>query len=219
MKCVPKLVWGLAAYALLLAGCDQRPAGSEIAVVDLAAVAEATGQDALIREKADAARADLGTQLQKLAGSMDQQLAAEREKMGAKPKAEDAQRLQEMTMQARQQINNAQMQAQNEASRVEAQLVEEFRAKVDPLAEKIAREKGAKALLASDSYLFWHDPAIDITDQVVEAWRALPADKAETAEKSSAATDPASADASAAATAEGTTAKPAVTPEQNKSAE
>ena len=49
MKCVPKLVWGLAAYALLLAGCDQRPAGSEIAVVDLAAVAEATGQDALIR--------------------------------------------------------------------------------------------------------------------------------------------------------------------------
>ena len=43
--------------------------------------------------------------------------------------------------------------------------------------------------------------------------------KAETVEKSSAVTDPAPADASAAATAEGTTAKPAVTPEQNKSAE
>ena len=181
MKFVPELVWGLAASALLLTGCDQKPAPSAIAVLDLAAVAEATGQDKLIREKADAARANLGTQLQELAGSMDEQLAAEREKMGATPKAEDAQRLQEMTMQARQQINNAQQQAQNEAGRIEAQLVEEFRTKVDPLAEKIAREKGAKALLASDSYLFWHDPAIDITEQVIDAWRALPADPAESA--------------------------------------
>jgi Skp family chaperone for outer membrane proteins len=178
-------------------------------VLDLAAVAEATGEDKAIREKAEAAREGLGTQLQELAASMDKQLAAEREKIGVKPKAEDAQRLQEMTMQARQQINNAQQQAQNEASQIEAQLVEEFRKKVDPLAEKIAREKGAKALLAADSYLFWHDPAIDITDQVVEAWRALPADKAAAAP----------AAGPAAAPAEPATAQPAAVPEQNKAAE
>jgi Skp family chaperone for outer membrane proteins len=210
MKFLPELACGLAASALLLAGCDQQqPVTSPIAVLDLAAVAEATGEDKAIREKAEAAREGLGTQLQELAASMDKQLAAEREKIGVKPKAEDAQRLQEMTMQARQQINNAQQQAQNEASQIEAQLVEEFRKKVDPLAEKIAREKGAKALLAADSYLFWHDPAIDITDQVVEAWRALPADKAAAAP----ATGPAAAPAEPAA------AQPAAAPEQNKAAE
>jgi Skp family chaperone for outer membrane proteins len=215
MKFLPELACGLAASALLLAGCDQQqPVTSPIAVLDLAAVAEATGEDKAIREKAEAAREGLGTQLQELAASMDKQLAAEREKIGVKPKAEDAQRLQEMTMQARQQINNAQQQAQNEASQIEAQLVEEFRKKVDPLAEKIAREKGAKALLAVDSYLFWHDPAIDITDQVVEAWRALPADKAEAAAAPAAATAPAEAPAAAPAAAQ-----PAAAPEQNKAAE
>lgn len=220
MKFVPKLACGLAASALLLAGCDQQSGGSAIAVLDLAAVAEATGQDKVIREKAEAARADLGTKLQQLAASMDQQLAAEREKIGVKPKAEDAQRLQDMTMQARQQINSAQMQAQNEASQIEGRLVEEFREKVDPLAEKIAREKGAKALLAADSYLFWHDPAIDITDQVVEAWRALPADKSAAAAEPAVATGgtagPAAAPAPAAEAEANTSTVPA---EQAEAAE
>jgi len=222
MKFVSKLACGFAASALLLAGCDQQPASSPIAVLDLTAVAEATGEDKAIREKAEAAREGLGTQLQELAASMDKQLVAEREKIGVKPKAEDAQRLQEMTMQARQQINNAQQQAQNEASQIEAQLVEEFREKVDPLAQKIAREKGAKALLAADSYLFWHDPAIDITDQVVEAWRALPADKAEAASAPAAAAEAPAAvpvEAPAAATAEDAAAQPATAPEQSKAAE
>jgi len=222
MKFVSKLACGFAASALLLAGCDQQPASSPIAVLDLTAVAEATGEDKAIREKAEAAREGLGTQLQELAASMDKQLVAEREKIGVKPKAEDAQRLQEMTMQARQQINNAQQQAQNEASKIEAQLVEAFRKKVDPLAEKIAREKGAKVLLAADSYLFWHDPAIDITDQVVEAWRALPADKAEAASAPAAAAEAPAAvpvEAPAAATAEDPAAQSATAPEQSKAAE
>jgi len=222
MKFVSKLACGFAASALLLAGCDQQPASSPIAVLDLTAVAEATGEDKAIREKAEAAREGLGTQLQELAASMDKQLVAEREKIGVKPKAEDAQRLQEMTMQARQQINNAQQQAQNEASKIEAQLVEAFRKKVDPLAEKIAREKGAKVLLAADSYLFWHDPAIDITDQVVEAWRALPADKVEAASAPAAAAEAPAAvpvEAPAAATAEDPAAQSATAPEQSKAAE
>ena len=69
-------------------------------------------------------------------------------------------------MQARQQINNAQMQAQNQASQIEGDLVAGFRDQLSPLAEKIAKEKGASAVLASDSYLFWFDPAADITDEL-----------------------------------------------------
>ncbi len=81
-----------------------------------------------------------------------------------------------MTLQARQQINNAQMQAQNQASQIESELVADFRAEISPLAQKIASQMGASAVLASDSYLFWFDPAVDITDEVIAAWRALPAE-------------------------------------------
>ena len=69
------------------------------------------------------------------------------------------------------------MQAQNQVSQIEGALVTSFRDKLSPLAETIAKEKGASAVLAADSYLFWFDPAADITDEVIAAWRALPADK------------------------------------------
>ena len=168
----------LIASALLLIGCNPAPPGSGgagVAIMDLAAVAKATGQDEIIRQEAEAARTELGAQLQALAANLEQQISAEREKIGIAPSDADSQRLQEMTLQARQQINNAQMQAQNQASQIEAELVADFRSKISPLAEKIASQRGASAVLASDSYLFWFDPAADITDEVIAAWRAMPA--------------------------------------------
>lgn len=217
MKYLSKLACGLALSALLLAGCDQLSGGSSVAVLDLAEVAKETGQDEVIRNKAQEERTKLVTSLQQLAASLDQQLSAEREKIGDKPKEEDSKRLQEMTLQARQQIESAQMQAQNEAGQIEARLVEEFRKKVDPLAEKIARAKGAKALLAADSYLFWHDPSIDITKEVIEAWRALPAEQP-AADAAVTAPAAASAEAPAAAPEVATEAPPAAAPEQTEAA-
>jgi len=163
--------------ALFVSACDQGPAGGgggSIAVMDLSAIAKATGQDEVIRQDAETARAELSAQLQQLATNLEQQLAAEREKVGISPSEADQQRLQEMTMQARQQISNAQMQAQSQASLMEQELVTAFRDKLTPLAEEIAKAKGASAVLAADSYLFWFDPTIDITDEVIAAWRALP---------------------------------------------
>jgi Skp family chaperone for outer membrane proteins len=180
MKSRFKLYLVLVASVLVLGGCNQMPAGggsAGIVVMDLAAIAKATGQDEVIRMEADAARAELGAQLQALAANLEQQISAEREKAGITPSDADAQRLQEITMQALQQINNAQMQAQNQAGQVEGDLVANFREQVSPLAEKIAKEKGASAVLAADAYLFWFDPTADITDEVIAAWRALPADE------------------------------------------
>ena len=166
--------------ALFVSACDQGPTGGGgggIAIMDLSAIAKATGQDEVIRQDAETARAELSAQLQQLATNLEQQLAAEREKVGISPSEADQQRLQEMTMQARQQISNAQMQAQSQASLMEQELVTGFRDKLTPLAEEIAKAKGASAVLAADSYLFWFDPTIDITDEVIAAWRALPSEE------------------------------------------
>jgi Skp family chaperone for outer membrane proteins len=180
MKLGLKIGLSMITSALLLVGCNQMPAsggGSKgVVILDLAAVAKATGQDEVIRQEAEAARAELGARLQELAANLEQQISGEREKLGITPSDADSQRLQEMTLQARQQINNAQMQAQNQASQIEGELVAAFRDAISPLAEEIASQMGASAVLASDSYLFWFDPAADITDEVIAAWRALPAE-------------------------------------------
>ena len=84
-------------------------------------------------------------------------------------------------MQAQQQIGAAQQQAQQQASMIETNLVTAFRDKVEPIAEKIARERGASTVLAADAYMYWSDPAVDITAEVIEAYKALPDQAAEDA--------------------------------------
>ena len=163
--------------ALVAVGCGHE--GGEAVVLDLGAIAQATGQDELIRARAEEAREELGAQLQQLAITMDQQIAAQQAEMGESPTAEQEAMLQQMTMQARQQLGEAQAQAQAQATQIEEQLIEDYRAEIQPLAQEIARSKGASIVFADDSYLFWYDDSLDITDEVIAAWRALPDDSAD----------------------------------------
>ena len=61
MKSRFKFYLVLVASVLVLGGCNQMPAGGSsagIVIMDLAAIAKATGEDEVIRQEADAARAD-----------------------------------------------------------------------------------------------------------------------------------------------------------------
>lgn len=158
--------------ALALTACQPADTGSTVAVLDLGALAQATGEDELIREKAEAGRVELNTQLQQLATDLDQQINAEREKLGESPSEEEAARIQQLTTQARQQIGQAQQQAQQQANQMELNLVDEFREAVLPLAQDIAKEKGVRLILSSDAYVFWADSSVDITAEVITAWQA-----------------------------------------------
>ncbi|MDP6435961.1 MAG: OmpH family outer membrane protein [Gammaproteobacteria bacterium] len=164
--------------ALLLAACDPAAlqGGPDVAVIDLAAVAKATGQEEEIRIQAEEARNELTKQLQQLAVSLEEQLKAERDKIGINPTEADAQRLQTLSIQAQQQINSAQAQAQAQASLLEQQLVNDYRDKVEPLAKDVASKLGASIVVTADANVVWFDPAVDITDEVIAAWRAAPAE-------------------------------------------
>lgn len=157
--------------AFFLAACGPQ-AGSQVAVIDLSEVARATGEDENIRQRAEDGRTELTNQLQSLAQTLDVQIATEREKIGVAPNEQDAERLQQMTAQARQQIAQAQQSAQQQAAQMETTLVFEFRDALVPLAEKIALSRGLKMVLSNDAYIFWADETINITDEVITAWQA-----------------------------------------------
>jgi Skp family chaperone for outer membrane proteins len=162
---------------LIISGCDQMGGNAPVAIIDLGAIAEATGQDEIIQMKAEAMREELGQQLQQVAAELDSNISAEREKMGTPPTAEEEQQLQFMTMQARQQLGEVQAQAQAQAGQAEEAIVMEFRDQVIPLAQEIAAGMGSKIVMADDSYLVWYDESLDITDEVIAAWRARPAEE------------------------------------------
>jgi Skp family chaperone for outer membrane proteins len=178
MKAGLNVVLVLVASIFLISGCDQiSVGGSDVAIMDLSVIAEATGQDEIIRAEAEAARNDLAAQLQQLAQALDQQLAEEAEKVGSNPTPEQAQFLQQLNVEARNRMNEAQTQAQTRAAQVEQTLVSDFRDAITPLAKGIAKSRGASVVVAVDAYLFWFDPEIDITDEVIAAWRARPAEE------------------------------------------
>jgi len=173
MKSITGL-WAVSlAAVLLIAGCDQMPgAGSDTLIVDLAAVAKATGQEESMQAQAQIARENLNAELAEAGRNLEQQLEQERAGIGDAPTPEQELQFQQMTQQAQQRYGQLQAEAQQQAQQHEVNLVLEFREQIQPFAEKIARSRGAKVVLLADQSVFWLDPTVDITGGVIDALRA-----------------------------------------------
>lgn len=176
----------LALTVLLLGGCDAaREQGAvaghvpeakpSVAIIDLLVIAKATGQDESIREQVEQATVDLNTQLAQIAKDLEKQLSDEKEKLGDELDAEQQQQLQALQVQAQRQFSATQAQARQHAEKVRVQLVTSMTEQVKPIAERIARERGASVVLMTDTTTLWYAAKVDITDEVIAALRALPA--------------------------------------------
>ncbi len=195
----------LAGAALLLLGvaaCGQRPAGgSAVVILNVSEVARATGEDAIIRQRAEAGQQEVILQLQQLAQELEANLAAEEEKAGIAPSEADARRLLQLEQDARQQVGQAQQQAQAQVQQLQADLVMEFRDALLPIARRLAEERGASLVLTQDGNVFWAADGVDITADVIAAWQAQPG-AAEEAAAEPAAAVPAEVEPQAAESAE-----------------
>ena len=173
MKSMTGLWAACLAAALLITGCDRIPgAGPDTLIVDLAAIAKATGQEQMMQTQAQTAREELNAQLIERGRNLEQQIVEERAKAGDKPTQEQELQLQQMAQQAQQQYGQLQAEAQQKSQQFEINLVLEFREQVKPFAEKIARSRNASVILLADQVVFWIDPAVDITGEVIASLRA-----------------------------------------------
>lgn len=166
------VIVGLVAF-LLISGCDQLPgAGSDTLLVDLGAVAQATGQEESMQVRAQEAREEINAQLVEVGRNLEQKIQEERARIGDAPTQEQEQELQQLALQAQQQYSQLQGEAQQQVQQFEVNLVREFRETVMPFAEKIARSRGGRIVLLADQMVFWMDPKIDITGEVITIVRA-----------------------------------------------
>ena len=161
-----------AILAITISACEQIPGvgGSSTAVIDLSAVAKATGVEERIQQQAQAAREELNAELAETAAQLEAQLVEERENLGEAPSVDAQQQFQQMAQQAQQQYAQAQQQAQQ----FETNLVLAFREKIKPVAETVAKSRGAGVVFLADVTLFWFEPRADITDEVIGKLRADP---------------------------------------------
>lgn len=174
MHCQRVLVFMLAAVSAAVSGCGPLGGGGDVAVVDLAAVAKATGQDKVMAEQAEAARRELGTQLTQIAGDLEKQLQAEQARLGGAVAASREKEFQQLTAQARQQLAETQALAQQKAQDFQIGLAAGYRRALQPVVADIAKSRGASVVLVSDASMLWLDSAVDITDEVIAELRANP---------------------------------------------
>lgn len=162
--------------AMSLGGCrlDTGTAPTQVAVVDLVVVAKALGRDEAMDQRLMEATEQLNAQLQEIASDYSSQLEDEKKKLGKKPEKEDEQRLTTLTQQARLQIQQTRLLAEQKAAQFRTRLIQDFRNEVGDVAAGIAKSRGASQVLVAGANTLWFDPSADITDEVIAKLRARP---------------------------------------------
>lgn len=134
--------------------------GNSILVVDIDAVAKATGRQELMQKELEFANLKLTEQLKLVASQLEESIADERDKLGKSPSA------------AQKQLVNSKKLALQQSSEFRSDLILHFRSKVAEISQKIANRAGSKLVLVSNYEIIWFDPTSDITDEVIAAMRA-----------------------------------------------
>ena len=153
---------------LLLSGCNPAKGGGGVVVVDLDAVAKALGSDKAIDTKVAAHNQELAQQLNKIREDLKKTLSDEQTKLGTTPTAEQKQAFQQKFQAAQQAFNERNQQAQQDSNQFRLKQAQEFRDKVKPVAEDLAKKRGA-TVVSTPVTLLWTDPSADITADVTKA--------------------------------------------------
>jgi len=156
---------------LTLTGCDKFQSSSTV-ILDLDAIAKATGQADVIKQQIEQANKELNSQLSVISSKLNEQLSAEKKKMGKKPSKEKMRELEQLTQQANQKMQQAKMLASQKSQQYRVALIQKLRLTIKPIAEKIAIKRGADIVVTASNTTIWFNSEIDITDEVIAQMRA-----------------------------------------------
>ena len=157
-----------------MSGCDFQgiAIGQPILIVDLDAVANATGRKDVMQKEIEFANLKLTEQLKLVASQLEQNLEQERDKLGKKPSTAQKKELEQLVLQAQQQLSNSKNLAIQQSTNFRSDLILNFRNEVKEIAQKIAKRVGGKLVVVSNYETIWFDSSIDITDEVIAVLRA-----------------------------------------------
>jgi len=150
-------------------------------VVDLDAVAKATGRQEVMQKELEFANLRLSEQLKLVASQLEGAVSDEKDKLGKSPSKEQKKQLESLAIQAQQQLVNSKNLAVQQSTDFRSDLILRFREEVAAIAQEIATKAGSKMVMISSYETLWFDPAADITDEVISIMRARGNDRLQSA--------------------------------------
>jgi len=152
-----------------LAGCDRGAAvnNPQVAVIDLAKVAEAAGYQQQISDKMHEYQQELRGNLSEMETELQQQLAAQQAELGSDPNPQQAQAFQEMVVDAQRRLQRAGSDAQQAIQQRQKELMTEFLSQIRPLTTEVAKDRGILLIVVKGEHIVSYAQEIDITEAVI----------------------------------------------------
>ncbi len=155
----------------VLSACNLSGASNDTLVMDLDAIASATGQADVIKQQVNAANQELNNQLDSISQQLSQQLTDEREKLGKKLSQQEEDSLKQLTLAANQKMQQARSLAAQKSQQYKNALIIQLRQQVTPIAEAIAQRRNASVVMITTPSMMWYDPEADITAEIIAELR------------------------------------------------
>lgn len=163
------------ACAVALPGCDQASSagGTIVGVIDLDAVATATGQAATLeqqlRQRVQAATEQARADLEQLQAQANTELRNLADQFGANPTADQQRQLQNIRQRAQASAQRKQLELNQQQQAIANELKEQFRTDIRPTLNEVARSRGASIVLVLNDNVAVYDTSLDLTQDLIAA--------------------------------------------------
>ena len=169
----------LTGAAVWLTGCGMQFGGSSasstrggLAVVDLDKVAAETGKNIQMKEVFQLQENSVKQQLAQAQFSLNSQLDTKNKEFGETPTEEQQKELAQFRYKANTAFGNLQNQAGTKLNQYRQDQIAKFRTEIKPIAQEIALKRGLSVVIPkNDGLLLAVDPGVDITEDVIKAYR------------------------------------------------
>jgi Skp family chaperone for outer membrane proteins len=153
---------------LLLAGCGGGHSTGHVAVVDLDKVAAAIGRDKTINERVQSYTKEQEKALTKLRDDSRAQIDKQQKQLPANASDEARQKVAVLTQNLELGLRQEIAKAQQGAGQLRTRLAVEFRNELEPVARRIATQRGMDIVMLKQNDMLYVDPQADITDAVID---------------------------------------------------
>jgi Skp family chaperone for outer membrane proteins len=167
----------LTGAAMWLTGCGMQFGGSSatsggLAVVDLDRIAAETGKNLQMKENYQIQENSVKQQLAQAKLNATSQVKAKIEEIGDEPTDDQKKELAQLTYGANNALGQLQNQAGTKLNQYMQDQVAKFRTEIKPIALEIATKRGLSVVIPKhEGLLLAVNPGVDITDEVIKAYR------------------------------------------------
>lgn len=156
----------------LIAGCDRNDSG-RVAVIDLDKIASVLGRDKVIAERVQVFATEQESKLTQLRDMLRANLEQEQEKLGEKPAREEQAKLNQLAQNSEITLRQEVGKVEEAAGQLRISLVMDFKKEVEPVARKIAAQRGMGVIMIKQNAMLYIAPASEITRDVVDALQKM----------------------------------------------